>query len=37
MLHDTQIVNVTDADEKLLRGAVKILLKDIGKVIEINP
>ena len=37
MLHDTQIMNVTDADEKLLRQAVEIFLKDIGKVIEINP
>ena len=39
MLHDTDLMNVTDSDEKLLRRAAEILLKDIGKVegIEINP
>ena len=39
MLHDTELMNVTDSDKKLLRRAAKILLKDIGKVegIEINP
>ena len=39
MLHDTELMNVIDSDERLLRRVAKILLKDIGKVegIEINP
>ena len=39
MLHDTELMNVTDSDEKLLCRAGEILLKDIRKVegIEINP
>ena len=38
MLQDIELINVTDSDEKLLRRAAEILLKDIGKVegIEIN-
>ena len=39
MLYDTQLMNVPNSDEKLLRRAAGILLKDVGKVegIEINP
>ena len=39
MLHDTELMYVTDSNERLLRRATKILLKDIGKIegIEINP
>ena len=38
MLQDIELINVTGSDEKLLRRAAEILLKDIGKVegIEIN-
>ena len=32
MLHDTEVMNVTDSDEKLLCRAAEILWKDIGKV-----
>ena len=32
MLHDTEVMNVTDSDEKLLFRAAEILWKDIGKV-----
>ena len=39
ILHDTELMNMTDSDEKLLRRAAETLLKDIRKVegIEINP
>ena len=39
MLHDTELMNATDSDEKLMRRAAEILLKDIGNVegIVINP
>ena len=39
MLHDTEFMNVTGLDEKLLRWAAENLLKDIGKVegIGTNP
>ena len=38
-LHDTELMNMTDSDEKLLGRAAEILLKDIRKVegTEINP
>ena len=38
MLQGTELINMADSDEKLLRRAAEILLKDIGKVesIEIN-
>ena len=32
MLHDAEVMNVTDSDEKLLCRAAEILWKDIGKV-----
>ena len=39
MLYDTELMNVPNSDEKLLRRAAGILLKDVGKVegIEVNP
>ena len=32
MLHDTELINMTDSDEKLLRRAAEILLKDLEKL-----
>ena len=39
MLHDTELMNTIDSDEKLLRSAAEVLLKDIEKAewIEKNP
>ena len=39
MLHDTELMNVTDSDETLQRRVAENLLKDIRKIegVEINP